>query len=240
MRYGMDGFIYGLFQNLVADAIFFVIVVTITWLVARRFRWRTITSLFRLQRNGVSNIYLNRSEYISRRSRSVLEFIETAEKTFTYVGVYFSLATDQSRIDNTIRALVLKGCHIKIILLNDESSDDIFNYLEDHFALAKNSLRARVHHAKEYFVGLRLSLAPAQRSLLEVRIHKLPLTSSAFLIDQSEHDCTMLIDNKWYAAGREKSLGIDTAIGLRTGLKRGDHGPHLIVVVAGLRPEHAR
>ena len=95
----MKEFLAGIFQNLVADVIFAVIGLLIAWLIARRFRWRAVTAIFRLQRNGVSNLYLDRSEYISRRHVSITAYIEGATKSFEYVGIYFSLATDQSRID---------------------------------------------------------------------------------------------------------------------------------------------
>lgn len=109
----MSEFLAGIFQNLVADVIFACIGLFIAWLIARRFRWRTFTAIFRLQRSGVSNIYLDRSEYISRRSVSITNYIEGATKSFDYVGIYFSLGTDQSRIDDSIRALIAKGVRSK-------------------------------------------------------------------------------------------------------------------------------
>jgi hypothetical protein len=155
-------FFSGIFQNLLADVLFALLGAALLWLVARRFRWRILAAIFRLQRNGVSNIYLSRSEYISRRSLTVQQFIETAERTFSYVGVYFSLATDQSRIDQTIRALLAKKCRVVIVLLDTHASNELIAYLEEHLALAHGTLLPRVQHAQTYFGQLRSSLAPAE------------------------------------------------------------------------------
>jgi hypothetical protein len=176
---------------------------------SQKVRWRVVAALFRSLRNGISNIYFDRSEYISKRSRSVEQFIVSATRNFEYVGIYFSVATDQSRVDDSIKALVAKGCQVRLVLLDDQSSDETFRYLECAFALAPASLRQRVIHARNHFMAIREALAPGQRSLLELRLHQLPLLSSAFRIDAGEQQGAMLVDNKWYGVGREKSFGLE-------------------------------
>jgi hypothetical protein len=56
---------------------------------------------------------------------------------------------------------------------------------------------------------IREALAPGERPLLELRLHQLPLLVSAFKIDAGERKSALLIDNKWYGAGREKSFGLE-------------------------------
>jgi hypothetical protein len=204
-------FFTGIAQNLIADFVIVLVGLVTAWVIARRLRWRMLGTIFRLQKNGISNVYLDRSEYISRRSMSVLQFIETTERNFTYVGIYFSLATDQARIDATIRNLVSRRCMVQIVLLDEDAHRSTFNYLETHFALAPNTLRGRVRHAKEYFVQLRDGLGINERTLLNIRTHNLPITTSAFIIDSNEKNCRMLVDIKWYGLGRDRSLGIEFA-----------------------------
>lgn len=97
------------------------------------------------------------------------------------------------------------------MLLDDGAPDTTFEFLEDFFALARDSLKPRVRHAREYFVELKKSLAPGQRQLFDIRIHHFPLTASAFVLDRRERKSGLLVDNKWYGAGREKSFGVEFA-----------------------------
>ena len=205
----MDSFISGVVQNIAANIFVVILLFILGWIVAQKFRWRLFGAVFRLRKNGVSNIFLNRAEYISRRSRVLHEVIESAQRDFTYVGIYVSVATDQARIDNSIRALIQRGCLVTIVLLNDAVGDETIEYLEDHMAFGRDTLRGRVRHAKEHFLELRNSLAPGQVQLLDIRLHKLPLTASAFIIDREETRSTMLVDSKWYGEGREKSFGLE-------------------------------
>jgi hypothetical protein len=207
----VDNFVSGVLQNLVANVVILVGGGLLALLFAFRERLKLLSAVLRLARSGVSNIFLQRSEYISKRSCTVSEFIESASRDFTYVGVYFSLATEQSRIDKSFRTLIEKGCKVTIVLLDSAASAELTEYLEDHFAFAKDTIAARAKHAMEYFLAMRASLAPSKRSQLEIRLHTLPLTASAFILDGNEPSRTMLIDQKWYAAGRDKSLGIEFA-----------------------------
>jgi len=142
-------------------------------------------------------------------SGSIEQFIASATRSFEYVGIYFSVATDQSRVDASIKALIAKGCRVRFVLLDDQSSNETFQFLEQAFALAPASLRPRVIHARNHFIAIRETLAPAERQLLELRLHQLPLLVSAFRIDIGERKSALLIDNKWYGSGREKSFGVE-------------------------------
>ena len=205
----MPDFMSGIFQNLIADVLFLALSIGVVWVASQRVRWRVIAALFRSLRNGISNIYFDRSEYISKRSRSVEQFIASATRNFEYVGIYFSVATDQSRVDDSIKALIAKGCRVRLVLLDDQSSNETLQYLEQAFALAPASLRQRAIHARDHFIAIREALAPGERPLLERRLHQLPLLVSAFKIDAGERKSALLIDNKWYGAGREKSFGLE-------------------------------
>jgi len=205
----MPEFLSGIFQNLIADVLFLILSAAAIWLISQRIKWRTVAALFRSLRNGVSNIYFDRSEYISKRSKTVEQFIASATRHFEYVGIYFSVATDQSRVDDTIKSLIKKACRVRLVLLDEQSSDETFRYLEQAFALAPESLKQRVNHARDHFIALRNELAPGERHLLELRVHKFPLMDSAFMIDLGEPKGALLIDHKWYGAGREKSFGLE-------------------------------
>lgn len=205
----MRDFLPGVFQSLIASVLYLAMSGVIVWVIAQKVRWRVIAALFRSLRNGVSNLYFDRSEYISKRSMSVEQFIASATRNFEYVGIYFSVATDQSRVDDSIKALIAKNCQVRLVLLDGQSSDETFEYLEHAFALAPASLRQRVIHARDHFIAVREALAPGQRPLLELRLHQLPLLISAFRIDVGEKRGAMLVDNKWYGVGREKSFGLE-------------------------------
>ena len=205
----MGEFFIGLIQNILAGLLILAAGVVVAWLTAARSRWRIIAAVLRLKRNGVSNIFLNRSEYVSRRPISVDQYIDLTRREFIYVGIYFSIATDQSRVDETIRALLQRRCKFTIVLLDPDTTAESIRFLEEYFALGAGTLRNRIRHAIQHFRALRDSLAPDTRSLLDIRLHELPVTSSSFLRDPRDGDGSMLVDIKWYGMGRERSFGLE-------------------------------
>ena len=80
---------------------------------------------------------------------------------------YFSIATDQSRVDETLTELISKNCKVTLVLFDDESPEEFFGFLEGALGLAPESLKPRVRHAREHFLALRNSLAPTARDLFE-------------------------------------------------------------------------
>jgi hypothetical protein len=205
----MGEFFSGLIQNILADLLILAGFGVVAWLALARSRWRIIAAVLRLKRNGVSNIFLNRSEYVSRRPISVGQYIDSTRREFIYVGIYFSIATDQSRVDETIKALLQRRCNFTIVLLNPETTAESIRFLEEYLALSAGTLRGRIRHAIQHFRALRDSLAADTRSLLDIRLHQLPLTSSAFLRDSRDVNGSMLVDIKWYGMGRERSFGLE-------------------------------
>jgi hypothetical protein len=195
--------------DIVASVCLIVVGAIVAWFVSLRTSWRLILSILRLARNGICNIYLRRDEYISHRPVPLDMYLKLAKRNFTYVGIYFSVATDQSRVDRSITALIDQGCRVRIVLLDQQASDEVIGYLEVHLGLAANSLRARVTNAHDHFQAFRASLAPVKRNLLSIHLHSFPLVTSAFLIDESEDEARMLVDIKWFSAGRESSTGIE-------------------------------
>lgn len=137
------------------------------------------------------------------------QYIDSTRREFIYVGIYFSIATDQSRVDETIKALLQRRCNFTIVLLNPETTAESIRFLEEYLALSAGTLRGRIRHAIQHFRALRDSLAADTRSLLDIRLHQLPLTSSAFLRDSRDVNGSMLVDIKWYGMGRERSFGLE-------------------------------
>jgi len=205
----LGGFVEEVGAHLIADLVILLFGAIAAWMISLRGAWSLVFSVFRLARNGVCKIYLNRSEYISRRAIPVEEYIKAAKRDFIYVGLYFSVATDQSRIDNSLIELVKRRCKIGIYLLDENASDEVFDYLESFLGFAKYSLRPRARHALEHFKTLKSSLAPAERDFITIGLHRFPLVTSAFLMDGGEELSRMLVDIKWFGVGRDKSTGIE-------------------------------
>ncbi len=178
-----------------------------TW--TTRHHWRTAWSLWRLRRNGVTSVYVDRSDLLSKDATTVDEYIISACHTFTYVGVYFSAATDQARVDNSIRSLIKSGRSVCITLFHPEGPEEIISYMEEYFALAHNTLKGRISHALNHFVALRDTLGSSERHLLDIRTHTFPLAQSAFLIDDGLASGRLLVDTKWFGSGKSKSFGLN-------------------------------
>jgi hypothetical protein len=112
----------------------------------------------------------------------------------------------QSQVDEILKELLRKGCRVKIVLLDPTAPKEVYSFLETYLACGQNTLHPRVCHAVDHFTVFRDSLNREERERFDLRVHSFPLTSSAFILDREEATSDMLVDVKWFGAGRNSSL----------------------------------
>jgi hypothetical protein len=201
--------------DLIAGLSTIIIMAFVAWLLSGSIRnlVRSLRYLSRTRQAGVSNFFTKRSEYNKYRMADSLDkYVAKTTQNFTYVGHYFSQATDISRLDKAILDLVRRGCTVSIILLDGDVGDQEMTWLERYLAITPGTLLARLHHAFGHFSKLQDTLGADERQRFLVKRHRALLTCSAFLFDIGVDGREgILVDYKIGFVGRDKSFGIELA-----------------------------
>jgi hypothetical protein len=208
----MQDFLWSILSNFVASVLVLFVVLPaigyITFAGVRSF-FRVIGFAWRMHRSGVINFYTSRHEYHTARRETLEDYIGSAKKEFLYVGFYLAGATDTSRLDESFRRILDRGCKVTLVLLSDNLDAPIREFLEEHLAIAADTLVPRIQHAHEHFADFATTLSAPSRALFTVKRHQVPLSSSAMFIDFDEKGGRLLVDCKAYGEGRDNSFGLE-------------------------------
>lgn len=199
-------------SNIVANVAVLLLVALAAFLTRSKIQTfiRVIRYAWRMNRNYIYNFYNSRAEYVTaRKERTLPEYMRRAKRRFVYVGFYLAGATERDRIDGAITEMLERGCEIEIAMLDPDAMPEIIKAVEQHLAIADGTLAQVLRHAHDHFLTLKTGLSTAAASRFAIKLHTVPLVSSAMLIDEGEPDGRLLVDNKIHGAGRDRSFGIE-------------------------------
>jgi hypothetical protein len=205
-------FVTSVVSNIVAElaVIFLVAAVAFVSRSGIRRLIRAARYAWRMNKNGVINFYNSRAEYFtSRPERTLPEYMARAKHRLLYVGFSLAGATERDRIDDAITDMLNRGCEVEIVMLDPDAPLGTIKAVEQHLAIADGTLGNVLRHARDHFLKLRNELSAAAASRFKIKVHAVPLVSSAMLIDEGETDGRLLVDNKIHGAGRDRSFGIE-------------------------------
>ena len=205
-------FIVNVTSNIVANLAVLLIVAVVAFFSRSKLRnfVRVVRYAWRMNKNDIINFYNSRAEYVtSRRERTLPDYMQRAKRRFVYVGFYLAGATERDRIDGAITEMLDRGCEIEIAMLDPNAAPGIIHAVEQHLAIANGTLAQVLRHAHDHFLTLRQGLSTAAANRFVIKLHNVPLVSSAMLIDEGEADGRLLVDNKIHGAGRDRSFGIE-------------------------------
>ena len=208
----MADFAMNVAGNVVADLLILGVVAVSAYFGRSVIRdlFRVLRYAWRMRRNGIVNFYNSRAEYMtSRKERNLADYMRRAKRRFVYVGFYLAGATERDRIDHAITELLNRDCDVEIAMLDPDAHPEIIAAVERHLAITVGTLRQVLRHAREHFESLRSGLSAAAADRFKLKLHSVPLASSAMLIDEGEPDGRLLIDSKIHGAGRDRSFGIE-------------------------------
>jgi hypothetical protein len=198
--------------NIIADLLVIIFIALIGYLSRSRIKAliKSLQFATRMRKNGISNFYNNRQDYVTARpERSLGEYMLRCRRRFLYVGFYLAGATERDRIDSVLSTLLERGCEIELVLLDPDAPRETIREVERHLAVPNGTLQQLLRHAHDHFRKLRSRLSVAAQNRFAIKLHQEALSSSAMLLDEGEPDGRMLVDNKIHQAGRDRSFGIE-------------------------------
>lgn len=160
--------------------------------------------------SGIINLFSCRKSYANHKDHgSPSDYIKKAESKVMYVGFWLSHGTEVGAIVETIKNIVLQNKKVIIVFVNP-NNDAVLTSSSNFLGISKNEVKTRVKTSIKKFLQLYMELPAGYRHNLQLKIHDVHLTASAFLLDfDSDEKCRILVDYKSYGFSREDSYGIE-------------------------------
>lgn len=161
-------------------------------------------------KSGIINVFPNRESYIEHKDHGKsVTYISKANHSVLYVGYWLATSTEIGEVKNTIKKLVQKQITVTIVFIspNDKATLEICS---KYINVDSNTISNRVKYVLEDVLKFKNSLNENEARYLVIKVHKVPLSTTAFIIDYSQSkECKILLDYKVYDGSRESSYGIE-------------------------------
>lgn len=178
------------------------------WDPARRY-WRARAWLNRAVSVGIRNFFPSRESYATDRSLAFVDYLCSAKFELIYIGHWLAFTVEQH---NTLQALVQQakaGVHIRLILLDEELSQDVLATYARYFCEDEAKLRSDVAETWRRVRIAQRELGAADQAYFELRAHREFIPYSAFWFDPARDGEHILIDMKLFALARRDAYGIE-------------------------------
>lgn len=160
---------------------------------------------------GINNIFISRKSYISHKDHgTAIEYISRAKKSIYYVGFWLAHGTEIGDISNSIKKLIYqKKVKVVIVFVNPDTND-VIKCCSKFLGISEEEIKNRVNVSLDKFIKIYNELDDKYKEYLSIRVHEVPLSASAFILDNEEEDkCKALVDYKLYNCTRDDSYGIE-------------------------------
>jgi hypothetical protein len=164
--------------NIIADLLVIIFIALIGYFSRSRIKAfiKSFRFATRMRKNGISNFYNSRQEYVTARAeRSLGEYMLKCRRRFLYVGFYLAGATERDRIDSVLSTLLERGCEIELVLFDPDAPRETIRAVERYLAVPDGTLEQLLRHAHDHFrnsgVACRLPLKTASRSSFIKRLY---------------------------------------------------------------------
>ncbi|QXE18694.1 hypothetical protein [Clostridium sp. 001] len=160
--------------------------------------------------SGIVNLFSCRKVYSEHKDHgSPSDYIKKAECKVMYVGFWLSHGTEIGDITETIKYMILRNKKVIIVFINP-NNDVVLTSSSEFLGISKDEVKTRVRTSIKKIADLYEQVPVEYHHNLELKIHDVPLTASAFLLDfDSVEQCRILVDYKSYGFSREDSYGIE-------------------------------
>lgn len=159
---------------------------------------------------GIINVFPNREAYIEHKDHGKsTTYISKANHSVLYVGYWLATSTEIGEVKSTIKKLVDKQITVTIVFIspNDTATLEICS---KYLNLNPDIISSRVKFVLNDILEFKKSLSENEAKYLIIKVHKVPLSTTAFVIDYSQSkECRILLDYKVYDGSRESSYGIE-------------------------------
>lgn len=159
---------------------------------------------------GIINVFPSRDTYIQHKDHGKsMSYISKANHSVLYVGYWLATATEIGEVTKTIKKLVEKQISVTLVFIspNDKTSLEICS---KYINTTPVQISNRVKSVLENIIKFKSTLNPTESRYLILKVHNIPLSTTAFVIDHSKDtECKILLDYKVYNGSRESSYGIE-------------------------------
>lgn len=159
---------------------------------------------------GIVNFFPDRKAYIQHKDHGKSnEYISRANHSVLYVGYWLATATEIGELTKTISDLLNNQITVTLVFISpdDKSSLEICS---KYIGIRSNQIATRVKDVIKNLLDFKNSLTSEQSKYLVIKIHNIPLSTTAFIIDHSKpEECKILLDYKIYNGSRENSYGVE-------------------------------
>lgn len=205
-------------RDIIIGAIGSIIGSVITIIIAKIFfggkHFNGIFKIFRLLKDchtaGIINIFPNRKFYSQHRDHgTAADYIKRCNHDLTYVGYWLASSLALGEIINTFRELINQHISVNVVFI-DPTDENLLLSISKYLGVSTEKLKRNVQDALEELIKLKNELNPRIRKYLTIKLHRIPLSASAFIIQQSDPKMNrILIDYKLYNFCRDASYGIE-------------------------------
>lgn len=201
----------------IIDILIAFLVPIIIFCITRAFigwkNWPGLKYSFRIisefSKAGGVNFFSSRKSYTKYRDHGTpSEYISKCKSSVYYIGFWLSHSTEVGSAINTFREVLESGRKVTIVLLNPDS--DVILPCSQFLGLNPSELKSRINNSLDKFIELHHILSSSAKKNLTIKVHNIPISSSAFLLDSElGSGGRTLLDVKLYGFSRDDSFGIE-------------------------------
>lgn len=201
----------GVASSLVATFLGFVFVVVYRYIGTRvplLLQTRKLATTIKIA--GIEKVFVERASYVRDPDHgSIPTYIQRATSSLVYVGLWLSHGVEDANITGTIEAMAAQGRKITLVMLDFDIDPSHKAALARYLGTSEIGLTSRLQESWQHLVEKRNRMSVTAQANIVLKRHRELLTASAFLIDANLPSGRTLIDLKFFAVPREKTIGIE-------------------------------
>ncbi len=210
--YGGEKEMYDLVINIIGGLICAMILFLLTKLFLGWKNYPGIKRMYRIAREytkaGGINFFSSRQAYIKFKDHGTASnYLSKAESNIIYVGFWLAHSVEIGNVIETIKSLLETGKKVVIVLIDPDS--DIINYCSKFLGLNNIEIKNRIVNSIRKFCCMYDNLSIEAKKRFTLKLHSVPISASAFLIDNELNYGKTLVDFKLYNYCRDDGFGME-------------------------------
>lgn len=159
---------------------------------------------------GLINVFPSRKTYLQHQDHgTAAEYIRKSNHSLYYVGYWLASSISFGEVIKSFDVLLKKQISITVVFIDPENQS-ILETCSKFLGTTSEELRSRILFSLKKLTELKESLEPEYQKFLTIKVHSVPLSSSAFLIQQNDkRETCVLMDCKLYDLCRDESYGFE-------------------------------
>lgn len=159
---------------------------------------------------GIINVFPSRKTYLQHKDHgTAAEYIRKCNRSLYYVGYWLASSISFGEILKSFEGLLKNHTSVTVVFI-DPNNRDILETCSKYLGTTSDELRNRIQFSLEKVAELKSSLEAECQKYLSIKVHCVPLATSAFVIQQADSKETrVLMDYKLYDLCRDEGYGLE-------------------------------